>query len=43
MNLETVIRLFSRFQEERLIEVQQKHIRILNRERLRNPVGTHAF
>jgi len=30
LSLETVSRLFSRFQEERLITVQQKHICILD-------------
>ncbi|HWQ37233.1 MAG TPA: fumarate/nitrate reduction transcriptional regulator Fnr [Burkholderiales bacterium] len=30
LKLETVSRLFSRFQQERLIEVQQKHVRILD-------------
>ncbi len=35
LKLETVSRAFSRFQEERLIAVQQKHVRILDGERLR--------
>jgi CRP/FNR family transcriptional regulator, anaerobic regulatory protein len=30
LKLETVSRLFSKFQEDRLIEVQQKHVRILD-------------
>ena len=30
LSLETVSRLFSRFHEEGLISVQQKHVRILN-------------
>ena len=30
LKLETVSRLFSQFQAERLIDVQQKHIRILD-------------
>ena len=30
LKLETVSRLFSRFQEDRLIEVQQKHVRIVD-------------
>ncbi len=30
MKLETVSRLFSRFQEDNLIEVHQKHVRILD-------------
>ncbi len=34
LKLETVSRLFSRFQEEGLIEVQQKHVRILDSEGL---------
>lgn len=42
MKLETVSRLFSRFQEDKLIEVQQKHIRILDPEGLRGLVGSRA-
>src|SRR6185295_20227772 len=34
LKLETVSRLFSRFQEDGLIEVQQKHVRILDAARL---------
>jgi CRP/FNR family transcriptional regulator len=30
LKLETVSRLFSQFQSERLIDVQQKHVRILD-------------
>jgi CRP/FNR family transcriptional regulator len=30
LKLETVSRLFSRFQSEGLIEVEQKHVRIVN-------------
>ena len=30
LKLETVSRLFSKFQEDGLIEVQQKHVRILD-------------
>jgi CRP/FNR family transcriptional regulator len=30
LKLETVSRLFSKFQEDGLIEVQQKHVRILH-------------
>ncbi|MNC97874.1 Transcriptional activator protein Anr [compost metagenome] len=30
LKLETVSRLFSRFQADHLIEVQQKHVRILD-------------
>jgi CRP/FNR family transcriptional regulator len=39
MKLETVSRLFSRFQEDNLIEVQQKHIRIKDLPGLRALVG----
>jgi CRP/FNR family transcriptional regulator, anaerobic regulatory protein len=35
LSLETVSRLFSRFQEDGLITVQQKHIRILDIPRLK--------
>jgi CRP/FNR family transcriptional regulator len=42
MKLETVSRLFSHFQEQGLIEVQQKHIRILDPEGLQAIVGSHA-
>jgi CRP/FNR family transcriptional regulator len=35
LKLETVSRLFSRFQQDGLIEVQQKHVRILNIEGLK--------
>jgi CRP/FNR family transcriptional regulator len=35
LSLETVSRLFSRFQEECLLTVQQKHIRILDLKRLK--------
>jgi len=35
LKLETVSRLFSRFQTDGLIEVQQKHVRILNSEGLK--------
>jgi CRP/FNR family transcriptional regulator len=35
LKLETVSRTFSRFAEEQLIEVQQRHVRILDVERLR--------
>lgn len=35
LKLETVSRLFSRFQEEGLVAVQQKHIRILDADRLK--------
>jgi CRP/FNR family transcriptional regulator len=39
LKLETVSRVFSRFQEEGLIAVQQKNIRILDTARLRETVG----
>jgi CRP/FNR family transcriptional regulator len=35
LSLETVSRLFSRFQADALIAVQQKHIRILDTDGLR--------
>lgn len=41
LSLETVSRLFSRFQEEGLVSVQQKHIRILDLAALK-AVVTHA-
>jgi len=41
LKLETVSRIFSRFQEEGLISVQQKHIRILETEKLKQLLG-HA-
>jgi CRP-like cAMP-binding protein len=34
LKLETVSRLFSRFQDDGLIEVQQKHVRILDSDSL---------
>ncbi len=39
MKLETVSRLFSRFDEEKLIEVRQKHVRILDPEGLRSLIA----
>jgi CRP/FNR family transcriptional regulator, anaerobic regulatory protein len=39
LQLETVSRLFSKFQEERLIDVQQKHIRILDVSGLTRATG----
>jgi CRP/FNR family transcriptional regulator len=39
LKLETVSRVFSRFQEERMISVQQKHVRIIDIPRLRHLVG----
>jgi CRP/FNR family transcriptional regulator len=40
LKLETVSRLFSRFQEDRLIEVQQKHVRIVDIPGLEQMVAT---
>jgi CRP/FNR family transcriptional regulator len=42
LKLETVSRAFSRFQEEGLIAVQQKHIRILNTPGLKRLMTHHA-
>ncbi|MEO8145797.1 MAG: helix-turn-helix domain-containing protein [Betaproteobacteria bacterium] len=42
LKLETVSRLFSRFHGEGLIEVQQKHVRILDSAGLRGMLGTRA-
>jgi CRP/FNR family transcriptional regulator len=39
LQLETVSRVFSRFQHDGLIAVQQKHIRILNIPKLRAIIG----
>jgi len=39
LKLETVSRLFSKFQEDGLIEVQQKHVRILDGEGLEKLLG----
>ena len=39
LKLETVSRLFSRFQDEGLIHVQQKHVRIVDTARLRQMVA----
>jgi len=39
LKLETVSRAFSRFQEDGLIAVQQKHIRILAAEGLKRLLG----
>jgi CRP/FNR family transcriptional regulator len=36
LKLETVSRIFSKFQDQGLIAVQQKHIRILNTEGLKD-------
>jgi CRP/FNR family transcriptional regulator len=40
LKLETVSRLFSRFHDDGLIEVQQKHVRILDAEGLTKLLGT---
>jgi CRP/FNR family transcriptional regulator, anaerobic regulatory protein len=42
LKLETVSRAFSRFQEEGLIAVQQKHVRILDIGKLRQLMNHHA-
>lgn len=42
LKLETVSRIFSRFQEEGLISVQQKHIRIIDTDRLKQMLGQAA-
>jgi CRP/FNR family transcriptional regulator len=39
LKLETVSRTFSRFQEEGLLDVKQRQIRILQQERLKDLVG----
>ena len=39
LKMETVSRLFSQFRDEGFIAVQQKHIRILDADRLRTVVG----
>jgi CRP/FNR family transcriptional regulator len=42
LKLETVSRLFSKFQEDGLIEVQQKHVRILDADGLEKLLGPKA-
>jgi CRP/FNR family transcriptional regulator, anaerobic regulatory protein len=42
LKLETVSRLFSRFQEDGLIEVQQKHVRIVDTAALERVLATRA-
>jgi CRP/FNR family transcriptional regulator len=42
LSLETVSRLFSRLQEEGIVAVQQKHIRILDISRLKASIGRAA-
>jgi CRP/FNR family transcriptional regulator len=39
LKLETVSRIFSKFQEEGLVSVQQKHIRILHVDGLKAMLG----
>ena len=39
LKLETVSRAFSKFQEDGLLDVQQKHVRILDADRLREIMG----
>jgi CRP/FNR family transcriptional regulator len=39
LSLETVSRLFSRLQDEGVVAVQQKHIRILDLPRLKASIG----
>ena len=41
MKVETVSRIFSKFQEQGLLEVHQKNIRILNMQGLRALIGQH--
>jgi CRP/FNR family transcriptional regulator len=43
LKLETVSRAFSRFQEEGLVAVQQKHIRILDTPGLKRLLNHHAI
>jgi CRP/FNR family transcriptional regulator len=42
LKLETVSRLFSRFQEEGLIDVQQKHVRIVDTAGLERILGNRS-
>lgn len=42
LKLETVSRAFSRFQEEGLVAVQQKHIRILDTPGLKRILNHHT-
>ena len=42
LSLETVSRLFSRFQDDGLIEVQQKHVRIVDIAGLERLLATHG-
>ena len=43
MKLETVSRTFSSFQQQRLLEVDKRHIRILNLERLTRSSNRHSM
>ena len=40
LKLETVSRTFSKFAEEQIIEVKQRHVRILDTEKLQSMVNT---
>jgi CRP/FNR family transcriptional regulator len=42
MKLETVSRTFSAFQQQRLLEVDKKHIRILDLEGLKRQIETQV-
>jgi CRP/FNR family transcriptional regulator len=42
LKLETVSRTFSKFVEDGIIEVKQRHIRVLNGDALRNIISTKA-
>ena len=42
LKLETVSRTFSKFVEENIVEVKQRHVRILNTELLRDIVNSKA-
>ena len=42
LKLETVSRTFSKFVEDGIVEVKQRHVRILDTEALRRLVNTHA-
>jgi CRP/FNR family transcriptional regulator len=42
LKLETVSRLFSRFQDDGLIEVQQKHVRIVDTAGLERVLATRG-
>jgi CRP/FNR family transcriptional regulator len=42
LKLETVSRTFSKFVEDKVLEVKQRHVRILNTEALRDIVNNKA-